>query len=412
MTTLPIARVRALAARSRRPACAVAGQVLNAATNVVTAYVASVLLRPAEFGTFVVAFAIVTVVLAAGRGLIGATMLVHLPAQDEADRAELVRSALGFTILAGLGASVLVVLAAVAQPVLLFFAPWVTAALLQDVGRYVFLSAGRTGRALALDVVWAVVQAVVLAVGIVVSGAVSLELVATAWGLGASAGTIAFMAFHRLRPIQPGRWARVTRDVAGWFTAVAVVGQVEIYLVLFLTGVLLAPADVGGVRAVQLLAFHPPLVLLAALLMIVQPMVVRARSSPDALRAASHRVTMIMTPVICGLAALAVLREPLMAALFGQYVGYAPLVVPVAIQSAFVALMIAPLTVLNGLRQGATAFSIQAMRTAGLVAAAVVGMRLAGVWGLAWALAISAAVAWGQAALSARRAISRLGAHP
>lgn len=407
MSAPPGERLHRLAGRSRRPLYGIAGQLLNAGTNVATAYIASLLLAPAEFGTFVIAFACVTVVLAAGRGLVGTTMMVHLPTVDGEERAAALRSAIGLALVLGAGATVLLALAGLAQPVLWVFAPWVAVALLHDVARYAHLAVGRTDRALVLDVVWALVQGAVIA-AVTALDAVTIGLVAAAWGLGAASGLVAFAVLHGARPSHPRVWARTTRDVAGWFTAVAVLGQVEIYLVLVLTGFLLAPADVGGVRTVQLLAYQPAVVLLAALLTVLQPSVVRARHSPPALRTAVRRIVVVTAPVIGALALLALLRDPLMRLLFGQYVAYSPLVVPIAVQSAFVALMIAPLCVLNGLRRGAAAFRMQLLRTVGTAVAAAVGMQLAGVQGLAWALALATALAWGQSVASARRAVSHL----
>jgi O-antigen/teichoic acid export membrane protein len=113
------------------------------------------------------------------------------------------------------------------------------------------------------------------------------------------------------------------------------------------------------------------------------------------------------SPVVGGLALLAVLRIPLMTLLFPHYVDYAPLVVPIALQSVFVALSIGPLCVLNGLRQGSAVFRMQVLRTSALVAAAVVGMRVAGVVGLAWALALASSLVWLQLLVVTHRAITR-----
>lgn len=44
------------------------------------------------------------------------------------------------------------------------------------------------------------------------------------------------------------------------------------------------------------------------------------------------------SPVIVALVVVAALREPLMGALFGQYMGFAALVVPIALQGVFSAI--------------------------------------------------------------------------
>lgn len=407
MSPQAFVRLRQLFGRTGGPAFGVAGHLLNAGTNVVTAYIASLLLRPEDFGRFVLAFAVVTIVLAAGRGLIGSTMMIHLPVLDEVDRRALVRSALGFTLVLGLAATAVLSVVGLGPHVLWWFAPWVTVVLLQDVGRYVFLAAGRTGRALGLDVAWAVVQAVVIGGSFLIGAPVTLGLLASAWGLGALAGLAAFAVLHPSRPALPGRWWRATRDVAGWFVAVAVLGQVEIYLVLLLAGLVLGPTDVGGLRAVQLLAYQPAVVVLGALLTVLQPVAVRARSDPRALRRVWRRLSLLVAPVIGVLALLILVREPVMGVFFPQYVEYAQLVTPTVVQCAFLALSVAALVVLRGMRRGPTVFAHQVLRLVASVAAAYVGAILGGTLGLAWALAAASAGAWLHVAVVTQRAVRR-----
>lgn len=388
-------------------ALGLAGQVLNAGTNVATSYVASLLLVPDDFGRFVIAFGCVTVVLGAGRGLLGATMLVHLPGCDADERNELVGSAVGFAALTGVAASMVLVAGGFWAPVLWWFAPWVVVALLQDVGRYVCLATDRRGQALVLDAVWAVVQVTAVVIAALVHGSITIGLIATAWGVGAFGGMVTFVVLARVRPTGPSRWTRATRDVAGWFTATAVAGQLELYLVLLLAGLLLSAADVGGLRAVQLVTLQPALVLIGSMLTVLQPAVVRASATRGALRRVWPRITLAVSPVIGWLALVVVLRDPLVAIFFPQYVADAFLIVPVALQGCAVALGVAPLAVLNGLRYGASAFTAQACRLVGAGVAVVVGSLVAGLGGVAWALVLVALLSWLQIRAVARRAIRR-----
>lgn len=382
-----------LAARARRPMLGIAGQMLNAATNVVTVYLASLLLRPDAFGTLALAFAVVTVVLATGRGLVGSTMQVQLPILDAGTCREMVRSAVGFTLLVGAAASL--VLAVLGHDALLWFAPWVAAALLQDAGRHAFLAVGRQGSALLLDVAWAVVQGLVIAVWLLSGHAVTIGLLATSWGLGALAGFGLFAVLARgigwARPSLPGRWARSTRDVAGWFTGVAAIAQIELYLVLLLTGTLLGAAEAGGLRAAQLLAYQPALVVLGSLSILFTPLMVRARTSRPEIGRAWRRITVACSPVAAVLLLVAVLREPLTGLLFPQYVGVAALVVPIALQGVCSTAGVASLVMLRALRRGRIVFAVQALRALLMVGAAYVGLVLGGAVGLAWGLAAGSA---------------------
>jgi O-antigen/teichoic acid export membrane protein len=397
------APVAARVARARRPVLGIAGQGLNAATNVVTAYLAAQLLAPDAFGAFVLAFAGVTLVLAAGRGLVGSTVLVHLPAVDDAARPALVRSAVGFTLVVGAVAGVAVTV--IGPPELRVFAPWLVGALVQDAGRYVFLADSRPGAALALDVAWAAVQGAILGGWLLLGPPVGVTALAVSWGGGALAGVALLAVLTDVRPASPRPWLRATRDVAGWFTVTAALGAAEIFLVLLLTGELLGPADAGGLRAAQLLAYQPALVVLGALLVLVTPVMVRARSSAPALRAASGRVLLAVSPVIVVLALVAVLREPLMGLFFGRFTGFAPLVVPVAVQGVLAALSVPAQALLRGLRRGRAVFAVSLARLVVLLAGALAGVGLDGVVGAAWGLVAATAVGLVGIQVVAQRAV-------
>lgn len=378
-----------LAGRARRPVLGVSGQVLNAATNVVTVYLAALLLRPDAFGVFALAFALVTVVLAAGRGLVGTTMQVELPALETGPRRDMVRSAIGFTLLVGVAASLM--LAVLGSDALVWFAPWVTAALMHDAGRHAFLAVGREGAALLLDLVWAAVQGLCIAAWLLSGHTVTIGLLATCWGLGALAGFGLFAVLADARPSFPGRWARSTRDVAGWFTGVAATAQIELYLVLLLAGTLLGPGEAGGLRAAQLMAYQPALVVLGSLGILFTPLMVRAGTSRLEIARAWRTIAVASSPVAVALLLVAVLREPLMSLLFAQYVGFAPLVVPLALQGMFSTVGVASLVMLRALRRGRIVFTLQALRALLMVVAALAGLMNGGAIGLAWGLATGSA---------------------
>jgi O-antigen/teichoic acid export membrane protein len=399
------APVRSRLARAQGPVMGIGGQGLNAATNVVTAYLAAQLLAPDAFGEFVLAFAGVTLVLAAGRGLVGSTVLVHMPTLDETQRPALMRSAIGFTLLVGVAISL--ILLVVGPPELRIFTPWLTGALLQDAGRYLFLAEGKPGLALLLDVAWAVVQGAILGVWVLVGAPVGTAVLAGSWGCGALAGAVLLAVLADIRPGRPGPWVRATRDVAGWFTVVALMGAAEVFVVLLVTGTVLGPADAGGIRAAQLLAYQPALVVLGALLVLVTPVMVRARTSAAALRAATVRVLVAVSPVIVVLVAIAALRDPLMSVFFDRFTAYAPLVVPIALQGVLAALSIPAQALLRGLRRGRTVFAAQLVRMVMLFVGALVGVHLGGVTGVAWGLVVAMTLGLIEVQVVAQRAVRR-----
>ena len=387
-------------AARRRPVLGVADQLLSSGTNFLTAFVASWALAPAGFATFVVSYAVVTVVLALGRAVIGEVLLAYLPTVSRTDRPAIVRSSTGAALVLGLAGSAVCVAGGLlghgTLAGLLWLAPWVPVALMQDARRFVFLSQGRPGHALASDGAWATAQVVVLGVLAVGGSGFSVAGLATSWGLGALTGLVVAAAIGggSLRPCCPRAWARRTRSLSGWFVLTSVLGQCEIYAVLVLAGVLLAPADAAGLRAVQLLVFQPAATVAAALLVLATPLVAGAVSRRD-VEAARHarRFTFVAAGVLA-VAVLAVipLRHTLLDLLFPQYTAFAALVVPIALQSALYVLGVPFHAQLRGFHRARALFGLQVLGSAVLVGAATVGMGLGGVVALAWGLAGTALV--------------------
>ncbi|WP_226353223.1 hypothetical protein [Pseudonocardia sp. ICBG601] len=395
----------------------ISSQLVNAGTNVATVYLASLFLAPDAFGTFAVGFAGVTVVLACARGLIGSSLLVHLPAVEPHRRAPLARSALGLAWWGTLPAvAALLVLAAVIDGTLVWLLPGVVFSLVQDVGRSTFLAGGRPGAALTLDSVWAVAQGATLvlghwAFGQFSAGPVGLPLLALSWGAGALAGVLALLCLAGVDglPSPPGPWMRASGDIAGWFTAVAVVAQVELFLVLATVGLVLGPADAGGLRAVQLLVSQPATVVLGAMLVLATPTVATAAQGPGgtSLRTVHRQVVRQVAPVVVGVAVVAALAGPLMQLLFPRWSGYAPLALPVALQTGLLAWCMPAMALLNGTRRGRVSLALHLCRSTVVVAGTALGGVLGGAAGAAWALAVVATVVLLGTAAVVRRELRR-----
>lgn len=385
---------------TRRSAFGIADQIVSSATNFVTAFVASYVLLPDDFGAFVVAYAVVTVALATVRALIGEPLLAHLPTLAPERAPAAARSALGAAALFGVAAGVLALgLGLTGVPTLaalLWLAPWVPIVIVQDAFRMVFLSDSRTGAALAVDGVWALVQAAALAV-VFGLGAVSVGALAASWGIGALGGVVAavvLVARDRRRPADPRYWMRQSRHLSGWFTLTSVLGQAEIYTVLILAGVLLAPVDAAGLRAVQLMVFQPAVTVMGAMLVLVTPLVARAAAAADteAVRAI-RRATLTGSGVLVAvLLAIVPARGPLMAAFFPQYTAFGALVPPLVLQSAVLAMSVASHALVRGHQLARPLFYGQIVHGCLLITAAVAGMELGGVLGLAWAMALESLV--------------------
>lgn len=386
-------------------------QIVGSASNYLTAFVAAAVLVPEQFGSFVAAYAVVTVLCAVGRALVGEPLLTHVPGGS--DRG-LGASALGAAVALGVAGAALCLAAGLAWGggvggALLALAAWVPGALAVDAGRYVLLARAETGRALLVDGVWALGQVAVLG-GIAVAGAWSVPAVAAAWGIGA---LLALVVVAAVTPearaggaaARPGRWFTASRDVAGWFSIASVLGQAQVYLVLLLAGLALAPAEVGGLRAVQLLVFQPPVTLFAALLVLATPVMARRWAEGDApgLRRA-RRAALAASGVLAAVLLLAVpLREVLLELLFPRYVDAASLVLPIVLQTALSGATVPFLAQVRGARRGGALLGLQTVTALATLVGAAVGLAASGVLGMAWGLAGSALLTTFAAAVVGRR---------
>jgi O-antigen/teichoic acid export membrane protein len=395
-------------------------QLVGSASNYLTAFVAAAVLVPEEFGAFVAAYAVVTVLCAVGRALVGEPLLSQVSDRGLGSAA-LGSSALGAAVVLGLAGAALCVVGGLVWggavgAGLLALAGWVPGALAVDAGRYVLLARAETGRALTVDVVWALGQVAVLA-GVAVAGTWSVPAVAAAWGLGALLGLAVVVAVTPearagVAAARPGRWFVASRDVAGWFSVTSVLGQAQVYLVLLVAGLALAPAQVGGLRAVQLLVFQPPVTLFAALLVLATPVMARHWVAGDAagLRRA-RRVALAATGVLAAVLLLAVpLRDVLLGLLFPRYVDAAALVLPIVLQTALSGAAVPFLAQVRGARRGKALLGLQTVTALATLAGAAIGLALGGVEGLAWGLATSALVATAVAAAAGRRVESAVSA--
>lgn len=386
-------------ARSRKSGLGLVDQILSSATNFLTAFLASYILAPDAFSTFVVGYAIVTVVLAVARALVGEPLLAHLPTVAGRARASMISSAMGCALVAGGAASILLLglWLSGAQPFtsLVWFAPWLPVVLVQDACRFVFLAREDTGRALTLDVTWAGAQGVVLVVTIVL-GHLSIATLSAGWGIGALASIAAFLILTRgmIVPSDPRPWTRETRYLSGWFTLISLLGQCEIYAVLVLAGLVLQPIDTAGLRAVQLLVFQPSITLMAALLFVLTPVVARLEADGRfrEIRIV-RRIALGGSAVLsAGILLVVPLHGFLLKNFFPLYTAFGGLVLPLALQSIAYAFSSPFVALLRGFRRARSLFLVQILSSPLLIVAALVGMSVAGVVGLAWGLAASSAV--------------------
>lgn len=241
----------------------------NFAVGVAIARVAGI----AALGAFSLAYVVWLCMAAAHRALVVEPMAIDNDVRTE-DAIKHVRIGLAgeLALGAGFGATACligVVLLAFGQHsygiAFFAFAPWVPCLLVQDYWRWVAFMKAAPRNALTNDLLFDGVQAVAFLL-LFELGLHSSVLAIGAWGLGALAGSFFGLWQHSVTPSFRGGLARIRErwsvsrgllggSVTGW-------GAAQLYVVL--TGALLGPVGIGGLRAAQSLVSGPTFVLLQA----------------------------------------------------------------------------------------------------------------------------------------------------
>lgn len=367
-----------------------ASQLLNAGLSLVTVYVASLTLSTPDFAAFALMFGLVVVLSSAVRGLVGSSLLALLPVADEGEWRGLAASALGLTT--GLGVLLGLALAPLAllwRPEILWFAVFLVAALYQDVARFVLLSRHRQGRALALDATWLVVQSGALVAWGLAAGGLDLDAVAVCWGLGALAGACVALGTG-LRPAGPRPWVARARGVMWWFAGTTVLGQIEGYALVLLTGLLLNEAGVADLRSAQLFAAQPAVILLGSLLVLQTPRFARlfARGwQPDDVRRGFVLSVVVLLPVAALVAVVGFGHDLVLAVLLpGASAQVGTLMVVLTVEILLLAAGVPSGAALQGMGAANVLFRLQVLRVALRIPVAYVWLQRGDLVGALWAM--------------------------
>ena len=123
----------------------------------------------------------------------------------------------------------------------------------------------RPGRSLANDTVFNCAQAAAFVV--VFTDHVHSEVaVITAWGLGGLAGALYGLRQYRVQPTLHGGWSLLCErwSVSKWIAGSSVLSWAAAQMYVFITGAILGPAGLGGLKAAQTLVGGPSGVLIQA----------------------------------------------------------------------------------------------------------------------------------------------------
>lgn len=396
----------------KRGSAGVADQVLSSGTNFATAFVASAVLDVGTFGSFIVSIAIVIFFLSVQRAFVGIPLLSRLSSTDPAQRPGLISDAVSAALWLGLLGTLVGIVAwssglALVQD-LIWLAPWLPAILVQDAGRYAYLSARRPGGALILDTVWAVVQAAIL-VAVIVSDNSSPASLSMAWGAAALVSAIWYCRAAGSAPWlgRPARWLRASAHISRWVAPTTIMTQTRINGTLILVGGILGVEAAAGLRVIQLLVAQPVQTFLNAMMVLLVPTIARWYARRDF---ALLRRRVAQLSLLFGIASLLVfvlvpVRYPLLELLFPKYVDAADLVLPLCVQIAFMAASLPAQAVARGLERPAGLLLVQLLVTGVSVAGSVAIGIAWGPVGVAWSLAAGSMLMWVGTALVRRRAV-------
>jgi O-antigen/teichoic acid export membrane protein len=381
-----------------------ADQIVSALSNAAAMVLPAVLLvDDHEAGAAMLALTVAYVVLSVNRSFIGDVLLAHASRQDDDSRARLVRDGSAAALLVGVAAGLVFFGVWLVWPStgqldlsqLIWVAPAMPFLVLQDTGRYAALAARQPERALVLDSIWVVVQALLVA-GVVIQGHPTGGALLGCWGAGAAISAGCWMLRDRLNPLRgrPQRWLAETRHLSGWFATTAVLGQVQVQLIAFLVAGTLGTAAFARLRLAQTAVIAPVqnLMMAAMGLLVPRSSVLTAAGRMAELR----RQTRVLALGATGLAAailvvVILLAEPLLQVALPRYADAAPLRYPLGIQAGLYLVQIPYAAALRGMQSGRLLLIQYVVFSIVSVTGLIIGAHVAGLIGAAWGLCAGAA---------------------
>jgi hypothetical protein len=388
-------------------------QVVSAAANAANTILALVLLDRGRAGLMLLSLGLAYLAIGINRAFVGEVLLALAPRYDGARRDRLIRHGLGTAItLGGVVAALFVAVWAVWPKRgdvdlrdLIWVAPFLPMILLHDTGRYSYLAAREPAQALVIDLVWAGTQGIAVTV-MYLTGATSAGALFVCWGLGAVAGAAVYLLRTGVWPAgaDPRRWFSQTRHLSGWFTATAVVAQVQVQVVGFVVAAQLSNRELSGLRGAQTVLIQPVQNFVTAMMGLLVPRA--SRLAGDAVRlppsrreapaAQLRRQTRVLVAVMAGLALVMIaVVVPLARTLLvrvPKFADLAPLALPMSIQAGIYLIQLPITAAMRGMHLARVLFGQYVAFTTTSLSGLVIGAELDRLPGAAWGLTIGAFV--------------------
>jgi O-antigen/teichoic acid export membrane protein len=378
----------------------IADQVLSSATNFLMGLLVARTVGPAEFGAFALAYATYTLTLGGNRALALEPLTVRYSAAPPRQSMVAIAAATGTSLVLGIivGFISLIVAACTAGTLRMAFAVLGLALpglLVQDAWRFSFFSVGRGEQAFWNDFVWAMIL-LPAAVFVIVTGRASISTLMAAWAIAGwiAAGVGLAQARVAPRPNWAVKWILDQRDLASRFFAEFVISTGGNQLSFFLIATLTTLAEVGRLRAGQVLLGPLNILFLGAGLVAVAETARFVAHARHRLDEAVWTLSAVLTlGTLCWVGAALLIPASLGNSIMGRnWIGGRGLLVPLATGTIGVALSYGPMTGMRVLAAARYSLRARVLDTATVLILSVTGAAVGGVYWAAWGYALAGCV--------------------
>jgi O-antigen/teichoic acid export membrane protein len=371
--------------------------MLSSATNFLLGVLVAGTVDAAAFGAFGLAYAIYTLALGAARALALEPLTVRFSAVSVDQWRSGVADAAGTSIVFGtvIGVVSLGVATVAGGPLnatLTVLGIALPGLLLQDAWRFSFFAANRGARAFWNDFVWAVVLFPGAAV-LLSRGEASMPALMGIWAIAGWTAAFVGLAQSRIvpRPDRTLSWLREQCHLAFRFLAEFVVSSGTAQLAIFLIAGLTTLADVGHLKAGQMILGPLNILFMGAGLVAVAEASRFLAQSPKKMEEAVHIVSAVLAlgTVAWTIAALLLPSSVGEAVMGSNWVGGRGVFLPLALGTTGVALSYGPVTGLRALAAARSSLRARIFDAVTTLVMSVVGAVVAGAVGAAWGYAVS-----------------------
>lgn len=373
-------------------------QACSAVTNLGLVVIGGNVLGPAGLGSILAGFAAYLLVLGFVRNLLTTPLIVRSAATDDPSRRWATRQAFMLVFVASVAcacafAVVGIVVRTHVGTGLIFMAPWLVPALVQDLGRSVVFRDLSGPRTILSDLVWLI--GMIIAIPLTLKAGTAWAVTAC-WGLGALAGAVFVLAQLQVRPVRIGNAARWWLNEAWPFGRWLFVGAVSYSLLSYATVVallwLIGTDGFGGIRAVQSL-FAPLTLLGPAITLAGLPFVARTITRDPSVAARSCALLAGLVTGATVLYLVVAYYSGLLSLVFGSdFASFGSIVVPIGLSQLIAAPASGIILYLTAAQRGRAVTAASTLNAALLLAFSFVLARLFGTNGAAWATVVAAGI--------------------